>query len=141
LFVFLIVFLLLYLTYLLIYLSPGQNQPFNSWRWINLEFSRNLCRAAFEGWRSDPQVDWINQEYGSVNIAGTNIALVSGTIDPWHALGVTNYTAALPQATEQSVYIEATAHCSDLYAPANSDPASLTYARTVIAGLVSKWLA
>jgi hypothetical protein len=86
-------------------------------------------------------VDWINQEYGNVHIAGTNIAFPSGTIDPWHALGVTNYTAPLPQATEQSVYIEGTAHCADLYAPANSDPATLTYAREVIAGLVNKWLA
>ena len=59
-----------------------------------------------------------------------------------HALGVTNATASqLPQATEQSVFIEGTAHCADLYAPANSDPASLTYAREVISGLVDKWLA
>lgn len=90
---------------------------------------------------SAEQVGWINQEFGEVHIAGTNIAFPSGTIDPWHALGVTNYTAALPQATEQSVFIEGTAHCADLYAPANSDPASLVYARQVIAGLVAKWLA
>ena len=76
-----------------------------------------------------------------MHIAGTNIAFPSGTIDPWHALSVTNYTAALPQPTEQSVYIEGTAHCADLYAPANSDPETLTYAREVISGLVSKWLA
>ena len=85
------------------------------------------------------QVGWINQEYGDVRIAGTNIAFPSGTIDPWHALGVTNYTA-LAQASETSVFIEGTAHCADLYAPANSDPASLTQAREVISGLVSKWL-
>lgn len=29
------------------------------------------------------QVEWINQEYGDVRIAGTNIAFPSGTIDPW----------------------------------------------------------
>lgn len=88
------------------------------------------------------KVDWINQEYGAVRIAGTNIAFSSGTIDPWHALGVTNYTASqLPQNTEQSVYIDGTAHCADLYAASNSDPASLTSARLTIAGLVDKWLA
>lgn len=55
---------------------------------------------------------------------------------------MTNATASqLPQPTEQSVFIEGTAHCADLYAPANSDPASLTYAREVISGLVDKWLA
>ena len=87
-------------------------------------------------------MSWINQEYGAVRIAGTNIAFPSGTIDPWHALGVTNYTASqLPQPTEQSVYIEGTAHCADLYAASYTDPASLTQAREVISGLVSKWLA
>lgn len=63
----------------------------------------------------------------------------SGTIDPWHALGVTN-TTSLVQPSEQSVYILGTAHCNDLYAPANSDPASLTHAREIIAGKVSEWL-
>ena len=88
------------------------------------------------------QVEWINQNYGDIHIAGTNIAFPSGTIDPWHALGVQNSTAALlPQPTEQSVFIEGTAHCADLYAPANSDPESLKYAREVIRSLVSKWLA
>lgn len=82
----------------------------------------------------------MNQVFGELHIAGTNIAFPSGTIDPWHALGVTNYTS-LAQPTEQSVFIEGTAHCADLYAPANSDPASLTYAREILAGLVDKWLA
>jgi hypothetical protein len=64
-----------------------QNQPFHSWKWINLDFSREICAVAFNGWKSDPQVDWINQNYGDIHIAGTNILFPSGTIDPWHALG------------------------------------------------------
>jgi len=36
----------------------------------------------------------------------TNIVFTSGTIDPWHALGVTNYTAPLPEApSELPVYV------------------------------------
>lgn len=73
-------------------------------------------------------------------IAGTNIVFPSGTIDPWHALGVTNYTQPLPQPSEVKVYIEGTAHCNDLKAPASSDPPSLTYARQVIAANVNSWL-
>eukprot|EP01039_Chlorochromonas_danica_P016732 gene16732-19838_t len=46
----------------------------------------------------------------------------------------------MAQATEQPIYIEGTAHCNDLYAPANSDPASLTFARQVIANKVSEWI-
>uniref|UniRef100_A0A7S3HC00 Uncharacterized protein n=1 Tax=Spumella elongata TaxID=89044 RepID=A0A7S3HC00_9STRA len=122
--------------------ADSQTQPFRSWKWLDLQFSRDICYAAFNGWTSDPQVEWINQNYGDIHIAGTNIAFPSGTIDPWHALGVQNSTAALlPQPTEQSVFIEGTAHCADLYAPANSDPESLKYAREVIRSLVSKWLA
>lgn len=117
-------------------------QPFHSWKWLSLQFSEEICSAAFDGWKALPQASWINQEYGDVHIAGTNIAFPSGTIDPWHALGVTNATASLlPQSTEHSVFIEGTAHCNDLYAPASSDPQSLTNARQQIAQLVTQWLA
>jgi hypothetical protein len=121
--------------------TDSPNQPFHSWKWLDLNFSRVICAAAFDGWQSDPQVEWINEYYGATQIAGTNIALPSGTIDPWHALGVTNVTQPLPQDSEVKVYIEGTAHCNDLYAPASSDPASLTFARQVIADEVKKWLA
>lgn len=120
--------------------ADSTNQPFNTWKWLNLQFSRDMCAAAFDGWKSDPETDWINNNYGNIHIAGTNIIFPSGTIDPWHALGITNTTASLPQNSEQPLYIEGTAHCNDLYAPANSDPASLTYARTVIADTVDKWV-
>lgn len=82
----------------------------------------------------------MNQMYGDVHIEGTNIIFPAGTIDPWHALGVTNYTAPLNQASENPLYILGTAHCNDLYAPANSDPASLVYARSVIADTVAQWV-
>lgn len=117
-----------------------QNQPFHAWKELNLDFSMQICAAIFDGWSAKPEVDWINIDYGNVHIEGTNIVFPSGTIDPWHALGVTN-TTVLPQATESSVYILGTAHCNDLYAPANSDPQSLTDARTKIAAHVAKWLA
>ena len=33
-----------------------QNQPFSSWKWLDLAFSRKICFASFDGWKSDPQV-------------------------------------------------------------------------------------
>lgn len=121
--------------------TDSANQPFHSWKSLSLQFSEEICSASFNGWKAMPQTSWVNQKYGEVLIAGTNIALVSGTIDPWHALGVTNATASLlPQPTEHSVFIQGTAHCNDLYAPASSDPQSLTNAREQIADLVSQWL-
>jgi hypothetical protein len=121
--------------------TDSPNQPFHSWKQLNLNFSRVICEAAFDGWKADPQVQWMNEYYGATHISGTNTVLASGTIDPWHALGVTNVTVSLPEETEKKVYIEGTAHCNDLYAPASSDPASLTWAREVIANEVKRWLA
>lgn len=120
--------------------TDSLNQPFSSWKLLNLDFYRAMCAGAFNGWKSDPQVHFMNEVYGDVHIAGTNIAFAAGTIDPWHALGATNVTHPLPQASEVKVYIQGTAHCHDLYAPANSDPQSLTDARKVIAQNVASWL-
>lgn len=120
--------------------TDSKNQPFHSWKWLNLDFYRALCAEAFDGWSVDPQVRWTNDVYGGIQIAGTNIVFPSGTVDPWHALGVTNTTGNMAQKSEQQVYIEGTAHCKDLYAPASSDPPSLTFARQVIAEQVAKWL-
>ena len=104
-----------------------------------MDFYRDLCFEGFNGWKADPQTSWMNAVYGDVAIDGTDIVFPAGTIDPWHALGVTN-TTVLPQPTEQALYMLGTAHCADLYAPANDDPASLTSAREVIAAQVSAWV-
>ena len=121
--------------------TDSEQQPFHSWKLLGMPFYNALCFEGFDHWRSEPQVDWINQVYGSTDIQGTNIIFAAGTIDPWHALGVTNYTAPLQQESETPVYILGTAHCHDLYAPASSDPAELTQAREVEAAIVAKWLA
>ncbi|RYG58841.1 hypothetical protein EON64_20875, partial [archaeon] len=53
--------------------TDSRNQPFWAWKWINLDFSRAICAAAFDGWKSDPQVHFINEVYGDVHIAATNV--------------------------------------------------------------------
>eukprot|EP01034_Spumella_vulgaris_P024824 gene24824-31211_t len=121
--------------------TDSKNQPFHSWSWLSLDFSRQICAAAFDGWTADPQVGWINQNYGDLHIAGTNIVFATGSTDPWHALAVNNATAALSESSETKVYIDSTAHCMDLYAPKSSDSAALTFARQVIHDNVDKWLA
>ena len=122
--------------------ADSQKQPFYAFKdWLGMWYSKVMCAAAFDGWKALPETDVTNWTYGGVNIAGTNILFPSGTIDPWHSLGVTNSTPALSQESEKPVFILGTAHCADLYAPANSDPQSLTDARLVIANTVSEWLA
>jgi len=121
--------------------TTSKNQPFHSWVELSVEFSRQICNASFSGWKADPETAWTNQVYGDVHIGGTNIVFPSGTIDPWHALSVTNHTASLlPQTSEKAIYIEGTSHCRDMYAPSASDPPSIVWAQQVIAENVAKWL-
>jgi hypothetical protein len=123
--------------------TDSPHQPFHSWKLLNMDFYSAMCYAGFDRWRAEPQVDWMNVNYGGVNIGGTNTLLVAGTIDPWHALGVTNYTHPITSVPNPGtpVYILGTAHCNDLYAPANSDSDSLINARNKIANVVAEWLA
>ena len=120
----------------------SSHQPFYAWKeYLNLDFYRAMCYESFNGWTKDPEIDWINEQYGEVHIEGTNILFPSGTIDPWHALGVTNSTRFNSNLNEVPVFILGTAHCNDLYAPnADTDPASLTQAREVISEHIDKLL-
>lgn len=121
--------------------ADSKNQPFYAFKeWLGVSYYEKICRASFDGWKSLPDEDEANWMYGNVNIAGTNIIFPNGNIDPWHALGITTETPELPNSSETPVFIDGTAHCADLYAPANSDPKSLTDAREIIANTVAKWL-
>ncbi len=123
--------------------ADSPNQPFYAFKdALGLDFSRKMCYDAYDGWSADPDVEFTNEKYGGVHIDASRIVFSSGTIDPWHALGVTNYTHTLPQyPSELPVYILGTAHCNDLYASnPQSDPPSLVEAREIEAQEVNKWL-
>ncbi len=48
----------------------------------------------------DPaNADWVNAFYGGKDLEGSNIVLPNGSIDPWHALGVTDATGLPPSVT------------------------------------------
>ena len=85
--------------------TDSVDQPFQSWSLLNLTFYYKMCAEIFDGWSYDPQQNWTNTMYGATNIAATNIIFPTGTIDPWHVLGVVD-TTVLPQSTEQSLLIE-----------------------------------
>jgi hypothetical protein len=118
--------------------TDSHHQPFHSWRLLDLKFYTDVCVEVFE-FDVPPQISWTNDNYGDRAIGATNIAFSSGTIDPWHALGVTNSTGT-NVASEVPIYIEGTAHCADLYAASWDDPPSLTNARSTIDALVAQWL-
>ncbi|GJQ66354.1 hypothetical protein Trydic_g10538 [Trypoxylus dichotomus] len=77
-----------------------------------------------------------NTLYGALNIDVTNVVFVHGSIDPWHALGITKtQTLGAP-----AIYIDGTAHCANMYPKANDDPPQLTAARIQIAELIDSWI-
>jgi hypothetical protein len=82
----------------------------------------------------------MNTVYGGLEIDATNVIFPSGSIDPWHALGVTEDTISMSQDSEIPLFIVGTSHCADLPTPAPYDPPSLTDARGAIAAAVDGWL-
>ncbi|CAG9821606.1 unnamed protein product [Phaedon cochleariae] len=81
-------------------------------------------------------VDDTNVAYGALDIEVTNVLFVHGSVDPWHALGITktlnNYAPA--------IFIEGTAHCADMYPARDSDLPQLKAARVQIQQQISSWL-
>lgn len=122
--------------------SDSVNQPFHSFKPLSgLTYSRKMCFDAYNGWTSDPATEFTNEKYGGTAVEATNVVWTSGSIDPWHALGVTNYSQPLPlYPSEIPVYILGTAHCNDLKAPKDTDPAPLTEAREIVSKKISQWL-
>ncbi|KAG7189469.1 hypothetical protein KM043_017164 [Ampulex compressa] len=77
-----------------------------------------------------------NIMYGGLDLKITNTVFVHGSVDPWHALGITNSTN--PQAP--AIYINGTAHCANMYPAADTDPPQLKAARVQIGRLIEQWL-
>ena len=81
-------------------------------------------------------VNWTNVYYGGWNISTsvTNIVFPNGSIDPWHALGI---TTSLSEALV-AIFIHGTAHCANMYPAAADDPMELVNARTAITASIQK---
>jgi len=114
-------------------------QPFAAFETITLDSYLALCREAFHDFKKAVPVAWTNTAYGELDVAATRVIYPSGTIDPWHALGVTNSTP-LANPLEGPAFILGTAHCHDMHAPQPSDPPSLTWARQQINETVARWV-
>ena len=73
-------------------------------------------------------VSTTNQYYGALKPNTTNVLYVHGSIDPWHALGLTTSN----NHKRPTIYINGTAHCANMYEPAKTDPPQLIEARNRI---------
>ncbi|XP_049884972.1 putative serine protease K12H4.7 [Pectinophora gossypiella] len=107
---------------------------------FGLEYFIQQCQDVF-GKKYDEQfistaADWTNSDYGALDIAVSRVVFVHGSVDPWHALGITstvdNYAPA--------IYIQGTAHCANMYPPSPKDSSALVEARLEIQQFLSVWL-
>jgi len=81
-------------------------------------------------------VDNTNMQFGGTDIAVTNVVFVQGSIDPWHALGITKDISAEAPA----ILINGTAHCANLYQEKETDLQELKNARNRVGDLIGKWI-
>ncbi|KAL4235486.1 Thymus-specific serine protease [Mactra antiquata] len=77
-----------------------------------------------------------NRYYGGRDISVTKVVFPNGSVDPWHAMGVTKDISS--DAT--AIYINGTAHCANMYPARESDLPELVAARKHIADLIYKWI-
>nr|CAH7720380.1 unnamed protein product [Callosobruchus chinensis] len=73
--------------------------------------------------------------YGALETPVTNVIFVHGSYDPWHVLGVTWSKKFAP-----AVYIEAAAHCANMYPPSENDTQALRQARIQIQEFIGNLL-
>lgn len=77
-----------------------------------------------------------NTIYGGLQLQAARVVYVHGSVDPWHALGITRTI----RLDSPAIYIRGTAHCADMYASSPSDPPQLVAARRKISDLIGQWL-
>ena len=121
--------------------GDANKQPWSSFsNMMGVWYDQLICKEAFGFSHPLPETQWTNTVYGGRKNAATNVLFVHGSIDPWHALGITDQGDTV-QDSEYAVYIEGTAHCADLYAEKDSDPQSMKDAHAFISTTVNQWLA
>uniref|UniRef100_A0A914WAN2 Uncharacterized protein n=1 Tax=Plectus sambesii TaxID=2011161 RepID=A0A914WAN2_9BILA len=107
---------------------------------IPISFYSDMCKDIFGPlFTSDyisQGVDATNAFYGGRSYTGTNVVLPNGSVDPWHALGL----VSSPSNSTPAVYIQGTAHCSDMYPARAQDKPGLVMARTTIDSNLGLWL-
>ncbi|XP_050293745.1 putative serine protease K12H4.7 [Anthonomus grandis grandis] len=105
-----------------------------------LEFSIKQCVDLFGSKFDSEYLDYAtrrtNTMYGAYDIEVSNVVFVHGSVDPWHALGI---TSTLNQ-NAPAIFIKGTAHCANMYPPTEDDLPQLKAARVQIGQLIQSWL-
>lgn len=93
----------------------------------------DIYDRAMDRSRQDSDIARTNINYGELHIRTTNVIYVHGSIDPWHALGLTQS----PSAAMPTVFITGTAHCANMYDPQPNDFQQLKDARKTISAFIA----
>nr|XP_006637680.1 PREDICTED: putative serine protease K12H4.7 [Lepisosteus oculatus] len=117
--------------------TDSPDQPFSGFPLpYHLQQCADIYGASFTGTSVADAVQQTNEYYGGYDIRSRRIVFPNGSIDPWHALGITKDIAVdLP-----AVFIEGTAHCANMYPAREEDLPQLIFARDHIFLLLQKWL-
>jgi hypothetical protein len=94
---------------------------------LDLDMFKSMCDRAY-GWQgASPATQWSNSKYGLPgDISAENVTFPSGSLDPWHVLGMTNTSnpigsdfempcdCKISELQELPVFIPFTSHCQDM---------------------------
>ncbi|XP_018564987.1 putative serine protease K12H4.7 isoform X2 [Anoplophora glabripennis] len=80
----------------------------------SVDLYTNLCAEVFGQSFNETfinaQIDRTNANYGGIDIAVSNVVYVHGSLDPWHAVGLTETT----NPDSPVIYVEGTSHCANM---------------------------
>ncbi|KAM9318951.1 thymus-specific serine protease [Pholidichthys leucotaenia] len=115
--------------------TDSPNQPFSG---FPLDYQVKQC-ADFYNISAEQVAEAVaqtNEYYGGYDIRSSRIVFPSGSIDPWHTLGITwDISFELP-----AVFIKGTAHCANMYPARSEDLPQLSMARERVCLFLQQWL-
>ena len=104
------------------------------------EYFEKMCSdvfgAKFDKNLLEQGISITNLEYGALDLDVSNVVFVHGSLDPWHALGITKDL----NENSPAILINGTSHCANLYPESEDDPEGLKDARRRIGSLIGKWI-
>ncbi|KAL2096293.1 hypothetical protein ACEWY4_008441 [Coilia grayii] len=115
--------------------TDSPNQPFTG---FPLPYHLQQCEDIFNMSAGGVEVCVrdTNECYGGYGLRATRIVFPNGSIDPWHALSVTqDLSTAMP-----AIFIKGTAHCANMYPARAEDLPQLGLARDHVYLLLQQWL-
>lgn len=123
--------------------TRSTNQPFG--HHVSQQLWISLCNDVFGlGYNTDSAKTAMavtNSNYGGLNYQGSNVAFVSGTLDPWRDLSITKSSSALyPNNKIDVIEIQGAGSSADFLNVGTSDTDAVAEAKGKISVLIGKYV-